>query len=100
MRSNSAAGPKESGAAITATLPAGDDVPGVQAFRARPGVAIPATKAWVKIGDVEAEAPLEKDAASVTLKVTLPAGPAQFDARFLDDKDGVTGAYYAYVKKL
>ncbi len=92
--------PKESGAGITASLPPGEDVPGVQAYRARPGVAIPAAKAWIKIGDVEAEAPVDGQKPSVTLKVTLPAGPAQFDARFLGPDGEVTGAYYAYVKKL
>lgn len=92
--------PKESGAAITASLPPGEDVPGVQAFRARPGKAISAEKAWIKVGDVEAEAPVDGNQPSVTLKVTLPAGPAKFDARFFGKDDAVTGAYYAYVKKL
>ena len=92
--------PRESGARISAGLPAGPDVPGVQAYRARPGIAFAAVKATVKIGELEAATDVKPDDASVTLKVTLPEGPARFDARFINAEGTQTGAYFAYVKKL
>ena len=92
--------PRESGAGISAGLPAGPDVPGVQAYRARPGIAFAAVKATVKIGELEAATDVLPDDAAVTLKVTLPEGPARFDARFINAEGTQTGAYFAYVKKL
>ncbi|MDF1813904.1 MAG: arylsulfatase [Verrucomicrobiales bacterium] len=85
---------------IEEDIPAGADVPGVQAFRARPGLSVQAKKARIKIGDQELIRDVPENATHVTFTLTLEAGPAQLEAHFLGADGGVTGAYYAYVKKL
>ena len=93
------------GTAITASIPAGEDVPGVQAFRARPGKAIQAENARIQITQgaakqKELKAAVAEGASEAVFPVTLEKGPAQLEAHFLGAGDQVTGAYYAYIKKL
>ena len=85
---------------IEAAIPPGADVPGVQAFRARPGKAIVAKKARIKIGGKSLVRYVPVNASSVTFPIELKEGPAQLEAHFLGENDQITGAYYAYVKKL
>ena len=91
--------PLEAGAAITAALEAGADVPGDRAFRARPGKAIHPRKATLQIGEVRAEKAISPGAKEVLFRLKLPAGVTRMHARFVGDDDQVRGAYYAYVEK-
>ncbi len=92
--------PEETDTAITAGMEPGEDVPGVPAYRTTPGVAFPATKAWLKIGGQELTLPVEEGAKGVTFKLSLETGPDELWAKFLDAEGKELGAYYAYVKKL
>jgi hypothetical protein len=63
------------------------------------GKAIRATKARLKIADVDLTQPVAKDAAAVTFKVQLKAGKTRLQTWFDDDKGTSSGAYYVYVKR-
>lgn len=92
--------PEEADTAIDAPLSPGADVPGDRPFRASPGKAVPAVKASVRIGEVTAEARVERGAKEVLLRMTLPAGKTRMTALFTTRDGGAVGAFYAYVKKL
>jgi len=85
--------------AITASIPAGEDVPGATAYRARPGVSVPAETARIEIGGETMETEVPEGAPEVTFDVALEKGPAELTARFIGPDGTVTGAFYAYVKK-
>ena len=92
--------PKESGAAITAQLKAGSDVPGVTPFRAHPGKPFGATKAHLKLGGQELTMPVKVGAKSVTFKLKLIPGRDELWAKFTDAEGIPMGAFYAYVTKV
>ncbi|MEO0414002.1 MAG: arylsulfatase [Verrucomicrobiota bacterium] len=86
---------------IVAAIAAGEDVPGVQAFRAVPGEAIKGAKtARIIISGEEKSVDVPEGADHVTFKLPLKAGPNQLEAHFLSENGDVTGAYYAYIKRL
>lgn len=93
--------PREINKPISAAIPPGADVPGVQAYRARPGKPIPVRKAELELGDQKAEfASVTDEMESVTFKLKLKAGRARLSARFLTDDGTIYGAYFVYVKRL
>ena len=62
---------------------------------------IQADAARLKIGDVEAAAPVPKGATEVTLTVELQPGPAMLQTWLTDKQSGKErGAYYVYVRRL
>ncbi|MCG8585809.1 MAG: arylsulfatase, partial [Pirellulales bacterium] len=63
-------------------------------------LAPPATKARVKIGEIDESKPIADDAKAVVFTVKLAAGPASLKTWLTDDKGTNRGAYYAYVKRL
>jgi len=81
-------------------IPAGAEVPGTQAYRARPGKAFPAVKAHLKIGGAEQTVAVPEGATNVKLKVNLKPGNDELWGKFSDAKGNECGAYYAYVTKL
>jgi arylsulfatase A-like enzyme len=87
-------------AAIDAALPPGAAVPGVQAYRARPGVVIPVTKATIQIGEHQAEKPVAPGDKEAVFRLTLPAGRTQLSTRFETADGQQFGTYYAYVEKI
>ncbi|MAS97295.1 MAG: N-acetylgalactosamine-4-sulfatase [Verrucomicrobiales bacterium] len=87
-------------AAITDSIPPGEPVPGTKAYRTQPGKSVPASTAYIEIQGEKAETKVPEGASSVTLKVSLEKGPAELVARFVGPNSELTGAYYAYVKKL
>lgn len=89
--------PVEADRAIDAALPAGDPVPGVQAFRAVPGAKIKPVKATLRIGDVSLETSVRPGDKEVVFDFELPQGKTKMEARFITAKGEVYGAYYAYV---
>ena len=93
--------PTESGAAINAALPAGEDVPGAtQAFRAIKGNAIGATHAVLRIDDQDlARKPVGKDAEEVSFVTELKKGSHRL-APVFEIKEGELGAYYVVVTSL
>jgi arylsulfatase B len=91
--------PAESGAALGAGLPAGEDVPGVQAYRAREGKALNITRASISIADQSAEAEVDPDAEDVVFRLTLPRGRTQLAGRFYTADGKEYGAYYAVVTR-
>ncbi|MCA9176230.1 MAG: arylsulfatase [Planctomycetales bacterium] len=90
--------PEESKAAIGAALPAGAKVPGVIAYRARPGKAIQPQTATLKIAGGEHSTEIAADALEATFVIQLPAGRTRLEAAFLSER-ARHGAYYAYVLK-
>ncbi len=92
--------PKEADTAISSSLPAGSDVPGVRPFRAAPGKLFDAVKAHLKIGGKELTLPVKPDAKSVTFKLRLQPGRDELWAKFTDAESLPMGAFYAYVTKL
>ena len=90
--------PKESGAAINATLPAGESVPGPgKAFRTTPGISIGATEGVLRIdGKVLETKPVEENAQDVVFETELKKGSYQLSPLF-KLKDGEIGAFYTIV---
>jgi len=64
------------------------------------GKAISATKARLKIGDVDVSEPIPMDAHAVTFRVQLKAGKTRLQTWFIDEKGESRGAYYVYVKRI
>lgn len=94
--------PVEANHPITAALPPGANVPGADvAFRARPGVAIPATTASLRLdGRDIASSPVRADDTAVSFTTTLTAGSHQLAPVFVSPDGHEVGAYYAIVTKL
>ncbi|NNJ26361.1 arylsulfatase [Alienimonas chondri] len=93
--------PAESGAAINAALPAGDNVPGAtRAFRNVPGASIAATHAVLRIDDQDlARKPVGEAAEEVRFVTELAEGSHRL-APFFEIEQGELGAYYVVVTKL
>ncbi len=92
--------PDEAKHPISAGLPSGQAVPGAsKAFREELGLAIPITKASLRINgkDLETKPVGEKD-THITFTVELKKGSHQLAPVFLHDK-GEIGAYYCRVSK-
>lgn len=88
--------PEESGLAITAAAP-----PLKLADAQWPaGVAIPAARARLRVGEKELSQPVTGDSTSVSFTLTLPAGPTEIRSAF-DDANGreLCGAYYVTVRR-
>ena len=64
------------------------------------GKTINATKARLKIEDVDLATSIPQDATAVTFTVRLYAGKTRLQTWFTDDKGASRGAYYVYVKRL
>jgi arylsulfatase A-like enzyme len=94
--------PVEANHPITAALPPGANVPGASiAFRARPGVAIPATTATLRLdGRDIASAPVRATDTAVAFTTTLTAGSHRLAPVFLTADGDEVGAYYTVVTKL
>ncbi|MDG2220612.1 MAG: arylsulfatase [Rubripirellula sp.] len=92
--------PRESDTAIDASLPPGQPVPGVAAYRTAPGKSIQPTMAKLSIGDTSVVSKVEPGAQEVKFQLKLEAGKTKMEATFLTEDNEVFGAYYAYVEKL
>ena len=92
--------PREADRAITASLKAGANVPGVTPFRAVPGRSFGAAQAHLKLGGQELTLPVKAGSQGVTFKLTLKPGRDELWAKFTDAKGTPMGAFYAYVTKL
>jgi arylsulfatase A-like enzyme len=64
------------------------------------GKAISATRARLKVADVDMSMPVPKDAHAVTFRARLKAGKTRLQTWFTDDKGDSRGAYYVYAKRL
>ncbi|WP_372722387.1 arylsulfatase [Novipirellula sp.] len=93
--------PGESGAAINASLPAGENVPGAtQAFRTTPGSAIDATHAVLRIDDKDLDRkPVDAGAKEVRFVTELKKGSYRL-APVFEIREGELGAYYVVVTSL
>ncbi len=93
--------PLEADHPIAAGLPPGADVPGAsKAYRARPGLAIAAVSASLRIGGKEfGGKPVAAGATHVDFEVELTEGPHQLAPVFIDAAGNEIGAYYAIVTK-
>ncbi len=92
--------PAEANHPISAGLPAGTGVPGAsKAFREDVGLAIPITKASLRLNgkDLETKSVSETD-TRITFTAELTKGSHQLAPVFLHDK-GEVGAYYVVVEK-
>ncbi|MSU49412.1 MAG: hypothetical protein EXS37_10055 [Opitutus sp.] len=94
--------PVESNHPITAALPPGANVPGAEAaFRARPGAAIPATTATLRLdGHDVASQPVRSGDTAIAFTTTLTAGSHQLAPVFQTADGHEVGAYYAVVTKI
>ena len=92
--------PKESGAAITASLVAGANVPGVKPFRAVPGKPFRAVQAYLKLAGKELIQPIKSTDRSVLFRLRLKPGRDELWAKFIDAEGIPMGAFYAYVSKV
>jgi arylsulfatase B len=93
--------PLEADHPIAAGLPPGEDVPGAtKAFRARPGLAIAAVTATLRIDDKErGTLPVPEGATHVDFEVELAIGSHQLAPVFTDAQGNEIGAYYTIVTK-
>jgi len=93
--------PVEADTAIDAPLPAGKNVPGAsRAYRATPGIAIPATKATLRIDGVDLETkPVASGARHVDFEVEMKAGSHTL-APVFHIPQGELGAFYTVVTRL
>jgi arylsulfatase B len=91
--------PVEANHPITAALPAAPDVPGATpAYRARPGAAVPAVSAVLRLdGHTLGSKPVAAGDTQVTFTTTLTAGSHQLAPVFTLAGGGELGAYYAVV---
>jgi len=64
------------------------------------GKAISATKARLKIADVDVTQPVPEGVSAVTFRVRLKKGKTRLQTWFTDEKGASRGAYYVYVKRL
>ncbi len=92
--------PEEADKAISASLPPGEDVPGVKPFRAVPGKAINPENVTLQIGDTTKTKPVDGSRKEVTFELPLKAGTTTMSALFTTADGEEYGAYYAYVEKL
>lgn len=93
--------PTESGVAINAALPEGENVPGASAaFRSVKGSAIGATHAVLRIDDQDLDRkPVAEDAEEVSFVTELKKGSHRL-APVFEIKEGELGAYYVVVTSL
>ncbi|MCS1409789.1 MAG: Arylsulfatase [Verrucomicrobia subdivision 3 bacterium] len=91
--------PREVNHPITASLSAGENVPGVQAFRAVPGKAFPAVSASLVLGGQALEKAVHTGDTAVTFRLPLRPGKDELWAKFKDAEGNEMGAFYAYVRK-
>ncbi len=92
--------PQESGAKLGDSLPPGASVPGVAAYRTRPGKSFKPVRCVLKIGDQVYRAEANPNDAEVVFRVKQKtAGTTRLSARFYSEDDRWIGAYYAYVKR-
>jgi arylsulfatase B len=94
--------PAEADHPITAPRPPGANVPGAsKAFRANPGIAIPATQAVLRLNgrDLDKQT-IQTSDRSITFTTELTSGSHQLAPVFIDAKGNEIGAYYAIIKKL
>ncbi|OHB76825.1 MAG: N-acetylgalactosamine-4-sulfatase [Planctomycetes bacterium RBG_16_55_9] len=78
--------PEEADAPINAAIPGGK--------------AISATKARLKVANVDETKPIPMDARAITFEVRLKAGKTRLQTWFMDDEGTSRGAYYVYSKRL
>jgi arylsulfatase B len=93
--------PAEADAPITASLPAEPNVPGAtKAFRANAGLAIPATRATLRIDGEDLETkPVNSSDTHVTFTAELTEGSHQLSPIFQAD-DAEVGAFYTIVTRI
>jgi arylsulfatase B len=93
--------PLEADRPITAALRPGADVPGAsKAFRARPGIAIPATSARLRLNGKDLETkPVQPGDKEVTFITRLTAGSHELAPVFVDAIGNEVGAYYTIITK-
>lgn len=91
--------PRETGAGLFASIPAGKPVPGLTAYRETPGEALKFRSATLTIGDQTSTRPAE-GGQGVTFEMTLKTGKTFIEASFERDDGQKMGAYYVVVERL
>jgi arylsulfatase B len=91
--------PENVDAAIGAALPAGEDVPGVRAYRARPGKAIAVTRASIEIGGQKGDQAVGPEDREAAFRLRLNPGRARLSTRFHTADGQELGAYFVSVWK-
>ena len=91
--------PENVDAAIGVALPAGEDVPGVRAYRARPGKAIAVTRASIEIGGQKGDQAVGPEDREAAFRLRLNPGRARLSTRFHTADGQELGAYFVSVWK-
>ena len=91
--------PMETGLDLDASLPPGDPVPGLTAFRETLGRSLKFKSATVKVGDEVFEKRVTRG-EGVSFDMRLPAGETFIEASFQTQDDEQVGAYYVVVEKV
>jgi hypothetical protein len=89
--------PEESGLAINESSRA---QPPEKSWHPVEAASLVATRARLKIQDVDATLPVETDAQEVTFQVPLTPGSAILQTWFSDEANRARGAYYVWVERL
>ena len=89
--------PQESGLAINETS---DAEPAEKSWHPVEGKPLHATRARLKIQDVDTTLPVKEHAHTVTFTVSLKAGSTTLQTWFLDDQNNSRGAFYVSVEHL
>ncbi|MHC4637655.1 MAG: arylsulfatase [Planctomycetota bacterium] len=89
--------PSESGLAINDTSDAKPPERPSYLINAKP---IVATKARIRIQDVDETLPVKEDAEEIVFTVTLKAGSSRLKTWFMDDNENSRGAFYVHIQRL
>ena len=92
--------PMEANTPIVNSLPAGGEVAGDKAFRARKGVAFNAVNANISIAGKSKTIVVTPTDIQVAFELELPVGKTKLMATFIDENSNELGAYYVQVEKI
>ena len=92
--------PKEAEAGLSQGLPAGEPVPGQEAYRTTPGREFQFTSASLSVAGLEFVTEVEPDDAAAFFITELPAGRTELKALLQTESGDEVGAFYVYVELL
>lgn len=94
--------PSEADTPIAQGMEPGAPVPGLRAFRETPGEPIPASRAILRVGELQLESPVAPGQRTVRFLLELEAGDTELEGSFLLEGGANVkiGAYYATVERL
>ena len=92
--------PKEADAGVNDALPAGKPVPGLPAYRTKPGRGFKFVSAKLSVADLKLETKFEGNPKGAVFTTDLPVGKTQLKGLFQTEDGEDIGAFYVYVERL